>query len=539
MLDIIDSILSSVSNFLWGYILIFILLGVHLYLTLVLRVPQLYFFRGLACSLHRKSEGNSISQYASLAVSLAANVGSGNIVGVAVALATGGPGAVFWCMVTGVLGMASRYAESLLAVRYRRLDAEGNLVGGPMYALEHGLKCKWLAVLFAVFAVVASFGVGNVTQANAAARLLNESAMSVPTWFTGVLLAVLIGLVLMGGLRGIARVCSTFVPIMVVVYVLGCALVLAVHADFVVPALQRIWDCAFTNQAAAGGFIGSTLMLAMQVGVKRGLFSNEAGMGSSAIASAPTSTPNSVQQALVASTAPFWDSVVLCTLTGVTLTTAGLAEPLIMHVPDGDLIVFYAFGSAGGLGTMLLTFSMVTFVVSSILAWSYFGERALQYLGGNRLTTSFRLVWVLVVFLGCIIPHSGIVWHFADCANALMAIPNLICMVGLTPVLLAETRKYLWTRGRFDEVDETLVKPAPQKPDEGDRADVDEWDLKPKVIIKPVIKESSEEKAADESPESRDAEKNLNESAPADVTTTSATPASGEGESAGTQEKED
>ena len=481
--------LSSISDFLWGYILVFALLGVHLYLTIILRVPQRYLFHGIFYSLRRKAEGNSISQYASLMLSLAANIGTGNIVGVAVGLATGGPGAVIWCLLTGLLGMSSRYAESLLSVRFRRLDSEGNLVGGPMYVIEHGLKCKWLAVLFAVLTAVAAFGVGNVVQANAAARVLNESSMSVPTWFTGTLLAVLTALVLVGGMRGIARVCSAFVPIMTLVYIVACGLVLGAHADFVLPALQRIWDSAFTNQAAAGGFIGSTIMLAMQVGVRRGLFSNEAGMGSSAIASAPADTPNSVQQAVVASTAPFWDSVVLCTLTGVTLTTAGMAEPYVMHAPQGELIVFYSFGSIGGLGSMLLTFSLITFVVSSILSWSYFGERAVQYLSGQRYISSYRLLWVLAVFVGCIIPQSSLVWLFADLTNALMAIPNLICLVGLTPVLLSESRKYLWS-GKLSEADSTLVQPAPlAEASESEKEEVDEWDVKPRIIIKPVVKE--------------------------------------------------
>ena len=499
MLDVIDNFLSLISDFLWGYILVFCLLGVHLYLTIVLRVPQRYLFHGLIYSLRRRATGNSISHYASLMVSLAANIGTGNIVGVAVGLATGGPGAVVWCLLTGLLGMASRYAESLLSVRYRRLDSQGNLVGGPMYVIEHGLKCKWLAVLFAVFTAVAAFGVGSITQVTAAARVLNESAMSVPTWFSGSLLAVLTALVLIGGLRGIARVCSAFVPIMTLVYIVACCLVLGAHADFILPALQRIWDSAFTNQAAAGGFIGSTIMLAMQVGVKRGLFSNEAGMGSSAIASAPADTPNSVQQAVVASTAPFWDSIVLCTLTGVTLTTAAMAEPYVMHAPQGELIVFYSFGSVGGLGSMLLTFSLVTFVISSILGWSYFGERAVQYLSGQRYITHYRFIWVLAVFVGCIIPKSSLVWHFADVANALMAIPNLICMVGLTPVLLAESRKFLWS-GRLGEKDETLVQPAPLEEDDDldneESEDETENLALPRVIIKPVVKEVPAEPAS-------------------------------------------
>ncbi len=480
MLDILNTFLSCVNDFLWGYFLIFALLGVHLYLTVVLRVPQRYLLRGIAYSMRRKSTGNSISHYASLATSLAANIGTGNIVGVAVGLGVGGPGAVFWCMLTGVLGIASRYAESLLAVRYRRLDGDGNLVGGPMYAIEHGMKCKWLATAFAACAAVAAFGVGNVTQANAAARVLNESAMSVPTWFTGLLLAFVTGLVILGGLRGIARVCSSFVPVMVVVYVVACVLVLTVHSEYVLPALECICKSAFSEQAATGGFVGSSIMLAMQVGVRRGLFSNEAGMGSSAIVSAPVSTPNTVQQALVASTAPFWDSIVICTLTGITLTTAGLAEPYIMRAPDGDLIAFYAFGSAGGLGSMLLAFSLLTFVMSSILAWSYFGERAVQYLGGRSHITAYRFIWVAAVFVGCIIPQSSLVWHFADCANAFMAIPNLICMVALTPVLIAETRAYLWS-GKLHAIDKTLVQPAPRVEEDEDapQQEVDEWDLQP------------------------------------------------------------
>lgn len=478
MLDIIDTFLASISNFLWGYILIFALLGVHLYLTIVLRFPQRHLLTGILYSLRRTASGNSISHYASLCTSLAANIGTGNIVGVAVAVGMGGPGAVFWCMLTGLLGMASRYAESLLAVRYRRLDSDGNLVGGPMYAIEQGMKCKWLATAFAACAAVAAFGVGNVTQANAAARVLNESAVSVPTWFSGLLLALLTGLVILGGVRNIARVCSAFVPVMTLVYILGCVLVLGVHAEYLGAAVTRIWECAFSNQAAAGGFVGSTIMLAMQVGVRRGLFSNEAGMGSSAMVSAPASTPNSVQQALVASTAPFWDSVVICTLTGITLTTAGLAEPFIMHAPDGDLIAFYAFSSAGGLGSMLLAFSLLTFVVSSILAWSYFGERAVQYLGGKRFIGTYRLLWVVAVFVGCIIPQSSLVWHFADCANAFMAIPNLICLVALTPVLVAETRTYLWSN-KLHAIDKTLVQPVESADENAAPEELDEWNLEP------------------------------------------------------------
>lgn len=460
MLEALDKILAEASGFLWGYILLFGLLGTHLYLTVVLRFPQLYFFKALRYYVGRgqKDKEGQISNFSSLMVSLAANVGTGNIVGVAVAVATGGPGAVFWCMVTGVLGMATRYAESLLAIRYRVKDARGNIVGGPMYALERGLRCKWLAVLFAVFTAIAAFGIGNVTQANAVSQVLTESALHVPGWLTGVLLAGLVAAVLIGGLKGISRVCAACVPTMALVYVVGCAILLLANADYVWPAICRICDSAFTGQAAAGGFIGSTLMLAMQTGVRRGLFSNEAGMGSSPIISAPVRTDNAVQQALVASTGPFWDTVVICSLTGLTLTTTVMAVPEVTSA-SGELLTYHSFATVGGVGSAMLTISLAAFVVSTVLGWSYFGEKALQYLGGARLILPYRVLWVIMAFVGCVIPKSSIVWNFADLTNGLMALPNLICMVGMSGVLISQTRYYLW-QNRLDEVDKTPIPDA-------------------------------------------------------------------------------
>ncbi len=460
MIDAIDSFLAGASNFLWGYILLFCLLGTHLYLTVLLRFPQRhmlramrYYFRGGA-----QQEEGQISHFSSLMISLAANVGTGNIIGVAVAVAMGGPGAVFWCMMTGVLGMSTRYAESLLATRYRVTDEKGGIVGGPMYALERGLKCKWLAVLFAVFTAIAAFGIGNITQANAVSGVLAESALGIPQWVTGIFLFLLVALVLLGGLESIGKVCTACVPTMALIYVLACGMLLISNAEHVWPALVLIVDSAFSPQAAGGGFIGSTIMLAMQTGVKRGLFSNEAGMGSSPIVSAPVRTPNPVQQALVASTGPFWDTVVICTLTGVTLTTTILAHPEVAS-NEGSLLTYHAFDTMGTLGSMLLTISLSAFVISTLLGWSYFGERALEYLGGARLITPYRVLWVIAVFVGCVIPKSSIVWNFADCANALMALPNLICMIGLSGVLVAETRYYLWGN-RLDEKDERPIPAA-------------------------------------------------------------------------------
>lgn len=460
MLEALDKILAEASGFLWGYILLFGLLGTHLYLTVVLRFPQLYFFKALRYYFGKaqKDKEGHISNFSSLMVSLAANVGTGNIVGVAVAVTMGGPGAVFWCMVTGVLGMATRYAESLLAIRYRVQDSRGNILGGPMYALERGLRCKWLAVLFAVFTAVAAFGIGNITQANAVSQVLAESALQMPGWLTGALLAGVVAAVLIGGLNGISRVCSACVPTMAIVYVVGCVILLSVHADYVWPAICRIVESAFSGQAAAGGFIGSTIMLAMQTGVRRGLFSNEAGMGSSPIISAPARTDNPVQQALVASTGPFWDTVIICSLTGLTLTTTVMAVPEVTSA-SGELLTYHSFGTVGTLGTAMLTISLTAFVVSTVLGWSYFGEKALQYLGGARLILPYRVLWVIMVFVGCVIPKSSIVWNFADFANGLMALPNLICMVGLTGVLVSQTRYYLWQK-RLDEVDASPIPRA-------------------------------------------------------------------------------
>ena len=462
MIETIDSILTTCCDYLWSYVLIFALLGTHLYLTFILRAPQRHILTAMKYYFPKKEEGSGqISQFSSLMVSLAANVGTGNIVGVAVALATGGPGAIFWCMLTGVLGMSTRYAESLLAIRYRVQDKNGNISGGPMYAIERGMKCKWLAVIFAILTAIAAFGIGNITQANAVAKVLSESAVGVPTWLTGAILTILVAGVLLCGLKGISRVCSALVPSMAIIYVLGCGILLAVNVEHILPAIGLIIKSAFTTQAASGGFIGSCIIIAMQQGVRRGLFSNEAGMGSSPIVSAPVQTPNPVQQALVSSTGPFWDTVVICSLTGITLTTVVLSNASVGNA-NGELLTHAAFNSIGVVGEIMLTLSLASFVISTLLGWSYFGEKSLEYLGGHKLITPYRMLWVIAVFVGCVIPKSAIVWNFADIANGLMAIPNLICLVWLSRVLIKDTRYYLWQK-RLDEKDETAIPVVEEK----------------------------------------------------------------------------
>ena len=304
--DTLTSWLSAFSSFLWGWPLLIMLLGTHLYLTAILRFPQRYLLKALKLYFVKDhTDKGDISPFSSLMVALAANIGAGNIIGVGVAIAAGGPGAVFWCWLTGVLGMATRYSEGLLAIKYRVENKDGNMSGGPMFVLERGLNSKWLGTAFAVFTAIAAFGIGNLTQGNAAAEQLHH-AFSIPFWGTAAVLTALTALVMLGGIQGIARVCAFFVPFMAVIYIMGCLYILTIQAEYIIPAIRYILDCAFTGEAAAGGAAGAAVMAAMRTGVARGLFSNEAGLGSAAIASAAAQNRNPVRQALISSSGPFW-----------------------------------------------------------------------------------------------------------------------------------------------------------------------------------------------------------------------------------------
>lgn len=455
MVDAINNFLTTLSSFLWGWPMIILLLGTHLFLTIRLEFPQRKIFTAIRLSFRKdKDATGDVSQFGALATALAATIGTGNIVGVATAIALGGPGAVLWCWLTGVFGISTKYAEGLLAVKYRVKTEDGRMLGGPMYALERGLGWKWLAVLFALFTAAASLGIGNTVQANSISLLVHET-FHVSPYISGAVMCVLTGIVILGGVKWIAKVCTAFVPFMAILYVLGCVVILCINGQYLGQSLLLIVKSAFTPMAAGGGFIGTTLMMAARYGIARGLFSNESGMGSAPIVAAAARTKNPVRQALVSSTGTFWDTVVICALTGLVLVSSIIAYPDISY-QDGAALTKVAFDKIPYVGAPLLTFGIITFAFSTILGWSYYGERAVEYLGGRKWIKTYRIVYILCVFAGSVV-SLGLVWNLADCMNAFMAIPNLISLLLLSGVIVKETRKYLWHDNLdmdMDEVDQ-------------------------------------------------------------------------------------
>ncbi len=446
-METLNTFFASLSGMLWGWPMIILLLGTHIFLTVRLHFPQLKILTAIRLSVKRdKDASGDVSQFGALATALAATIGTGNIVGVATAVAMGGPGAVFWCWLTGVFGIATKYAEGLLAIKYREVTSDGRMLGGPMYALEKGLGWKWLAVLFSLFTACASFGIGNTVQANAIATIA-QSTYGVSPTIVGLVVCSLVGAVILGGVKSIAKVCGMLVPFMALFYVVGCVYILFVNGHFLWPAIKLIVTSAFTPQAAGGGFVGSSVMLAARYGIARGLFSNESGLGSAPIVAAAARTRNPVRQALVSSTGTFWDTVVICALTGLVVVSSVLAYPDISY-SDGAVLTKLAFGKIPYVGTPLLSFGLLTFAFSTILGWSYYGERAVEYLKGQRWMKIYRVLYIVAVFVGSVV-SLDIVWNVSDCMNALMAIPNLISLLLLNGILVHETRKYLW-RNRLD-----------------------------------------------------------------------------------------
>lgn len=444
----INDFFASVSSLLWGWPMMILLLGTHIFLTIRLRCPQRKLFTAIRLSIKRdKDASGDVSQFGALATALAATIGTGNIIGVATAIALGGPGAVFWCWITGVFGIATKYAEGLLAIKYRVQTPTGKMLGGPMYALEKGLGWKTMAILFAIFTMIASFGIGNTVQANAIATIANNT-YGISPWIMGAVVCGLTAAVIIGGVKSIAKVCGMLVPFMALFYILGCIYILFVNHNYVWPAISLIFKCAFSPEAAGGGFAGSSIMMVARYGLARGLFSNESGLGSAPIVAAAAQTRNPVRQALVSSTGTFWDTVIICALTGIVIVSSIIAYPDISY-HDGAALTKMAFGKIPYVGEPLLSFGLLTFAFSTILGWSYYGERAVEYLKGKKWSYVYRLLYIVAVYVGSI-ASLNIVWNIADCMNALMAIPNLLSLLFLNGILVHETRKYLW-RDRLDK----------------------------------------------------------------------------------------
>lgn len=456
-----SQIVADITAALWGWPTIILLLGTHIFLTIRLRFPQLQIFKAIKLSVTKDEDSSGdVSQFGALATSLAATIGTGNIIGVATAVALGGPGAVLWCWITGVFGIATKYSEGLLAIKYRVKTSDGTMLGGPMYALERGLKMKWLAVVFCIFTAIAALGIGNTVQANAISTLLAEPGLfgdsfgGIPTWISGLVCAAVVALVIIFGVKGIAHVCGALVPFMALFYVIGCLIIIVFNWEYMGDAVSLIVRSAFNPEAAGGGFIGATIMTAARFGIARGLFSNESGMGSAPIVAAAAQTRNPVRQALVSSTATFWDTVIVCALTGLVLVSSIIAYPDISYT-DGAKLTQAAFGKIPYVGSIILTVGLVTFAFSTILGWSYYAEKAIEYLAGKKTIYVYRGIWVVLVFVGAVVDLS-LVWNIADGTNALMAIPNLISLLLLSGVVAHETKKYLW-RNHLDDYDTTEI----------------------------------------------------------------------------------
>jgi len=435
----LEKFLSDFSNLVWGPWTLVLLCGTHVFLTFRLKFIQRYLMEGIKISFSRSKEGEGdISQFGALATALAATIGTGNIIGVATAIAAGGPGAVFWIWITGVFGIATKYAEALLSVKYRVKMPDGTMAGGPMYVLERGMNCKWLAVLFAAFTAVTAFGIGNMVQANSVAVLMKDT-FQIPQWMTGLMIMTLTACVILGGIKSISRACEKLVPFMAIFNIVGCLILLVLKFDTIPEAFILIIRSAFEGQAVVGGFLGATMKEAMRFGIARGLFSNESGMGSGAIVASAAQSKNPVRQALVSLTGTFWDTVVMCALTGLVFVNSGAWTQGL----NGAGLARAAFEDIPGIGPVILNVSLLTFVIATIFGWSYYGEKACEYLWGLKSIRPYRYLWVIAVMAGSVL-SLPMVWSLADIANAFMAVPNLISLIVLHRVVVEETRQHLW-----------------------------------------------------------------------------------------------
>ena len=438
----IESILSAIDSFIWGAPLLILLSGTGLYLTLRLGFIQIRYLPRALGYLFKKDKGGKgdVSSFAALCTALAATIGTGNIVGVATAVQAGGPGAIFWMWLVALLGMATKYAECLLAVKYRVRDKNGFMAGGPMYYIERGLGIKWLAKLFALFGVmVAFFGIGTFPQVNAITHAMQDT-FNIPVLVTAIIVTLLVGLIILGGVKRIATASSVIVPFMAILYVTTSLVIILLNIEKVPDAISLIIYSAFDPQAALGGAVGFTVMKAIQSGVARGIFSNESGLGSAPIAAAAAQTREPVRQGLISMTGTFLDTIIVCTMTGIVLVLTGA-----WNNPElaGATVTNYAFAQGLGtsIGATIVTVGLLFFAFTTILGWCYYGERCFVYLVGIRGVKLYRLAYIVLVGLGSFL-HLNLIWIISDIVNGLMAFPNLIALIGLRKVVIEETKDY-------------------------------------------------------------------------------------------------
>ncbi len=471
-MDIVG-IIGAIDDFVWGIPMLVLLLGAHVFLTFRTGFIQRKLGTGIKLSVTKDPNSpGDISQFGALCTALSATIGTGNIVGVGTAVIAGGPGAILWMWLTGVFGIATKYSETFAAVKYRVKDHSSNMLGGAMYAWRRAFKRKdgstpaWALIgagAFALFAAIASFGIGSAVQSQALTSVVTTNIPGIPEWAIGLAVVILVGVVILGGVKWISRVCERLVPFMAIAYALGCIVILCMNWQYVWPALVVIVESAFTAKAAFGGALGSGVMIAMQYGCARGLFSNESGLGSAPIVASAASTRNPARQALVSMTGTFWDTVVVCALTGLVLVSTMLgnqelyAQVVAGNITAGAELTSAAFGQIPFIGTPILVFGMILFAYSTILGWSYYGNRCITYLFGKHAIKPYQVIYLIVAFLGAV-GIGDLVWKVSDITNALMAIPNIIVVLMLSSMIARETKHYVY-EDHLDEIDDD---PIPQ-----------------------------------------------------------------------------
>ena len=456
-----SQLIDKIDSFIWGWPLIILLFGTHIYMTIRTGFIQKDIFKAIKLSVTKDPDAEGdVSQFGALTTALSSTIGTGNIIGVGTAIAMGGPGAVLWMWLTGIFGIATKYAETLIAVKYRVKSENGTMIGGAMYALDRGLKMKWLGIVFALLAAVCAFGIGCMVQANAVvanieANVMGEGSSTFLRYTIAILLCVIVGLVIIGGIKSITRVSEKLVPFMAIFYTLGCIFILIMNHNVLGQAIATIVTSAFSARAVGGGFVGSTVMIACRYGFARGLFSNESGMGSAPLVASAAQTRNSKRQAMVSMTGTFWDTVVVCLMTGLVLVSSIIKYPEIDALSgNGSFLTNQAFSMIPAIGIPILVVGLVTFAFSTILGWYYYGERCAVYLFGEKVILIYKILWVIGIFVGSVM-ELNLVWNIADLLNGLMAVPNIVAVLLLSKVIVSETKKY--SGSHLDDKDETEI----------------------------------------------------------------------------------